>query len=50
MDGNSKGFRDTLYLVNINEERVELDITDEIAGSFGVNKSVLKEAQQLCTI
>ena len=47
---NSEGFRDTLYLVNINEERIELDITDEIAGSFGVNKSVLKEAQQLCTI
>ena len=47
---NSEGFKDTLYLVNINEERIELDITDEIAGSFGVNKSVLVEAQQLCTI
>lgn len=47
---NSDGFKNTLYLVNINEERIELDITDEIAGSFGVNKSVLEEAQQLCTI
>ena len=47
---NSDGFKKTLYLVNIHEERIELDITDEIAGSFGVNKSVLEEAQQLCTI
>ena len=47
---NSEGFKNTLYLVNIHEERIELDITDEIAGSFGVNKSVLEEAQQLCTI
>ena len=47
---NSEGFKNTLYLVNIDEERIELDITDEIAGSFGVNKSVLEEAQQLCTI
>ena len=47
---NSDGFKNTLYLVNIHEERIELDITDEIAGSFGVNKSVLEEAQQLCTI
>ena len=47
---NSEGFKNTLYLVNIDEERIELDITDEIAGSFGVNKSVLIEAQQLCTI
>ena len=47
---NSEGFKKTLYLVNIDEERIELEITDEIAGSFGVNKSVLVEAQQLCTI
>ena len=47
---NSEGFKNTLYLVNINEERTELDITDEIAESFGVNKSLLEEAQQLCTI
>ena len=47
---NSDGFKNTLYLVNIHEERIELDITDEIAGSFGVDKSVLEEAQQLCTI
>ena len=47
---NSDGFKNTLYLVNIHEERIELDITDEIAESFGVNKSVLEEAQQLCTI
>ena len=47
---NSEGFKNTLYLVNIDEERIELDITDEIAGSFGVNISVLEEAQQLCTI
>ena len=47
---NSEGFKNTLYLVNIDRERIELDITDEIAGSFGVNKSVLEEAQQLCTI
>ena len=47
---NSEGFKNTLYLVNIHEERIELDITDEIAASFGVNKSVLEEAQQQCTI
>ena len=47
---NSEGFKNTIYLVNINDERIELEITDEIAGSFGVNKSVLEEAQQLCTI
>ena len=47
---NSDGFKNTLYLVNIHEERIELDITDEIAGSFGVNRSVLEEAQQLCSI
>ena len=47
---NSEDFRNTLYLVNIQEERIELDITDEIAESFGVSKSLLEEAQQLCTI
>ena len=47
---NSEGFKNTIYLVKINDERIELDITDEIAESFGVNKSVLVEAQQKCTI
>ena len=47
---NTQGFKNTLYLVNNNEERTELDITDEIAESYGVSKSLLIEAQQLCTI
>mgnify|MGYP001271038614 CR=1 FL=1 len=47
---NPEGFKNTLYLVNINAERIELDITDEIAESFGVSKSLLEEAQQQCTI
>ena len=47
---NSEGFKNTLYLISIHEERVELDITNEIAESFGVSKEVLVEAQQLCTI
>ena len=47
---NSDGFKNTLYLVSIHEERDELEITDEIAESFGVNKSLLVEAQELCTI
>ena len=47
---NTEGFKNTLYLVNNNEERTELDITDEIAESYGVSKSLLIEAQQLCTI
>ena len=47
---NSEGFKNTLYLISIHEERDELDITDEIAESFGVSKELLMEAQQLCTI
>ena len=47
---NSAGFKNTLYLISIHEERDELDITDEIAESFGVSKELLVEAQQLCTI
>ena len=47
---NSDGFKNTLYLVSIHEERDELEITDEIAESFGVSKSLLVEAQELCTI
>ena len=47
---NSDGFKNTLYLVSIHEERDELEITDEIADSFGVSKSLLVEAQELCTI
>lgn len=47
---NSDGFKNTLYLVSIHEERDVLEITDEIAESFGVNKSLLVEAQELCTI
>jgi len=47
---NSEGFKNTLYLISIHEERDELDITDEIAESFGVSKELLVEAQQLCTI
>lgn len=47
---NSEGFKNTLYLISIHEERDELDINDEIAESFGVSKELLVEAQQLCTI
>ena len=47
---NSEGFKNTLYLISIHEKRDELDITDEIAESFGVSKELLVEAQQLCTI
>lgn len=47
---NSEGFKNTLYLISINEERDELEITDAIAESFGVSKTLLEEAQQLCTI
>ena len=47
---NSEGFKNTLYLINIHEERDELHITDAIAESFGVRKTLLEEAQQLCNI
>ena len=47
---NSEGFKNTLYLVSIHDEREELKITNEIAESFGVSKTILEEAQQLCTI
>ena len=47
---NSDGFKNTLYLINIHKERNELEITNEIAESFGVSKALLEEAQQLCTI
>ena len=47
---NSEGFKNTLYLVSIHEERDVLEITNEIAESFGVSKSLLVEAQELCTI
>ena len=47
---NSEGFKNTLYLININDERVVNEITDETADSFGVSKSLLLEAQKLCTI
>jgi hypothetical protein len=47
---NSEGFKNTLYLISIHEERDELHITDAIAESFGVSKTLLEEAQQLCTI
>ena len=47
---NAEGFKNTLYLISIHEERDELHITDAIAESFGVSKTLLEEAQQLCTI
>ena len=47
---NSEGFKNTLYLISIHDERDELHITDAIAESFGVSKTLLEEAQQLCTI
>jgi hypothetical protein len=47
---NSEGFKNTLYLISIHDERDELHITDAIAESFGVSKALLEEAQQLCTI
>jgi len=47
---NPEGFKNTLYLVSIYDEREELKITNEIAESFGVSKALLEEAQLLCTI
>ena len=47
---NSKGFKNTLYLVSNFEVRDVLDIDNEIAESFGSTKESLLEAQELCTI
>mgnify|MGYP001317962063 FL=1 len=47
---NLDGIKNTLHLVIINDERDELEITDEIAESFGVSKILLEEAKKLCGI
>ena len=47
---NLEGLKNTLYLISIHEERKELEITSELAESFGVSKSTLVEAQKLCSI
>ena len=47
---NLEGLKNTLYLISIHEERKELEITSELAESFGVSKSTLVEAQKLCNI
>jgi hypothetical protein len=47
---NLEGLKNTLYLISIHEERKELEITNELAESFGVSKSTLVEAQKLCNI
>tara|TARA_A100001234_G_scaffold192209_1_gene179281 strand:+ start:7489 stop:8124 length:636 start_codon:yes stop_codon:yes gene_type:complete len=47
---NLDGIENTLHLVIIDDERDELEITDEIAKSFGVSKILLEEAKELCGI
>jgi hypothetical protein len=47
---NSNGFKNTLHLVSNFGDRDELEITNEIADSFGLTKELLIEAQELCTI
>ena len=47
---NSSGNTETIYLVRVDAVRNELNITDEIANSFGASKRLLKEAQKLCNI
>ena len=47
---NKLGFKNTFYLVNVSEQKVVHEITDEIAESFGVTKDILVRAQKLCTI
>ena len=44
---NLDGIENTLHLVIIDDERDELEITDEIAKSFGVSKILLEEAKEL---
>lgn len=47
---NKHGFKNTFYLVNVSEQKVVHEITDEIAQSFGVTIDILIRAQKLCTI
>ena len=47
---NKLGFKNTLYLINVSDQKVVHEITNEIAESFGVTADVLIKAQELCTI
>ena len=47
---NELGFKNTFYLINVSNQKVVHEITDEIAESFGVTADVLIKAQKLCTI
>ena len=47
---NELGFKNTLYLINVSDQRDVHKITDEIAESFGVTTDILIKAQKLCTI
>ena len=47
-----QGINNTLYLVNIDDqmERIEAELSDEVAKSFGTSLQTLKEARSKCTI
>ena len=47
-----QGITNTLYLININDqmERLEAELSDEVAKSFGTSLQTLKEARSKCTI
>ncbi len=44
------GIKNTLYLVNVNDQRTEPELTEEIAKSFGTSIQTLIEARSKCTI
>ena len=46
----SIGIKNTLILVNVNDQRTEAQLTDDIAKSFGTSLQTLIEAKSKCTI
>ena len=46
----SIGIKNTLILVNVNDQRTEAELTEEIAKSFGTSLQTLIEARSKCTI
>ena len=46
----SGGIKNTLYLVNVSDQRTEAQLTDDIAKSFGTSLQTLIEAKSKCTI
>ena len=46
----SIGIKNTLILVNVNDQRTEAQLTDDIAKSFGTSLQTLIEARSKCTI